>query len=55
MTPEISGRTREERDPEHHSEEGGSAHSNSEFSVDNEVTISSIEHLKGEMRKRGTM
>jgi len=52
MTPDMSGRTREENDPKYHSEEGGSAHSNSESSGDNEVTTSSSEHLKGEMRSK---
>ncbi|KAJ8445026.1 hypothetical protein Cgig2_022546 [Carnegiea gigantea] len=34
------------------SEEGGSAHSSSESSGDNEVTTSSSEHLKGEMHSK---
>ncbi|KAJ8436846.1 hypothetical protein Cgig2_026170 [Carnegiea gigantea] len=48
----MSGRMREENDPVHDSEEGGSAHSSSESSRDNEVTTSSSEHLKGEMRSK---
>ena len=50
---EVSRQTSEESDPEYrNSDEGGSQHNGSESSVSDEVSSSSSDHMKGELRSK---
>ena len=52
-SPETSGRIGEESDPEYRSgDEGGSQHNGSESSASEEVSSSSSDHMKGELRSK---